>query len=135
MRKIRKFLFLVLVINFAPFNFCFAETNAGELLRSQELIQEEQDLRSQVEKPQKIYIKKISVSGVAFLNKEELKQIVLIFQKRWLSKQEIIDIIDSLKAAYKKKGLAKKKKKISYQIKGSTLEIQVEETILKSGGR
>jgi len=71
------------------------------------------------------------VEGVSLLSKEQIEEIILPFQKHWLSKDEIQQIIDLIIHAYKQEGYEESPVKISYEIEEKRLKIQVEELLLQ----
>ena len=101
---------------------------AGTIERSQEILQEDQALRQQVEQENKVFVKKIVLKGVTRLSKEEINDLIAPFENQWMTKKDIQQVIDSLKLAYEKKGIQASQLKIKYELKKSkTLEITVAE--------
>lgn len=123
MKKI--FIFLFLILSFSCLGF--AQTTPAQLQRSQEILEKERALKDKLEKGEKVYIKKIIVKGATLLNQEQIKEIILPFQKHWLTKNDIQQILALIERAYINNGYATKLKGISYQIKKRILEIQIEE--------
>ena len=72
-----------------------------------------------------MFIKKIIVEGVLLLNEDQVKEIILPFQKRWLTEDDIQQVIGSLKQLYSEQ--TKQVPTITYQIKGRNLKINIEE--------
>ena len=103
----------------------FAQTSASQIERTQEDLEKDRMLRENIEKGQKVFIKEIIVKGITLLTEEQIKEIILPFQKHWLSKDDIQRIIDSLQQSYQQKSQAIPI--ISYQVKGRKLIIDVEE--------
>lgn len=124
---------LTLILFFLFLSFetpCFAEQpSASQIERTQEIIQEEKILRDKLKTGEKVFIKKIIVKGVTLLDEDEIKKIILPFQKHWLSKADIQQILDAIGEAYKEKGYVWQLLKTSFEIKGSYLEINVEEKL------
>jgi len=122
---------LILFFLFLSFGIlCFAEQpSASQIERTQEIIQKEEILRDKLKIGEKVFIKKIIVKGVTLLNEDEIKKIILPFQKHWLSKADIQQILDAIGEAYKEKGYVWQFLKTSFDIKGSCLEINVEEKL------
>jgi len=120
---------LILFFLFLPLEtICFAEQpSASQIERTQEIIQEEEILRDKLKTGEKVFIKKIIVKGVTLLDEDEIKKIILPFQKHWLNKEEIQQILDAIGQAYKQKGYTQALLKISFQIKKNCLKIDVEE--------
>jgi hemolysin activation/secretion protein len=123
MKKI--FIFLFLILSFSC--FCFAQTTPAQLQRSQEILEEERTLRGKLEKEEKVYIKKIMVKGATLLNAKQIREIILPFQKHWLTKDDIQQILALIERSYINNGYVTKLKGISYQVKKRILEIQIEE--------
>lgn len=99
----------------------------AQIERSQEILEEEKIIRDKLEKEEKVYIKKIIVKGVTLLSQAQIKEIISPFQKHWLTKEDIQQILDLLEKAYINNGYGNKVKGISYQIKKRVLGIQIEE--------
>lgn len=109
-------------------NLSFAQVPASQVLRTQEVIEKEKELRKEIYREEKVFVKKIMLKGVNLLNQDRIKDIILPFQKKWLEKKDIQQIIESVKQAYKEKGYSEELVKISYQIiKNKYLEIDVDE--------
>lgn len=122
---------LALILFFLFLSFetaCFAEqSSASQIERSQEILKEEEVLRDKLKTEDKVFIKKIIVKGVTLLDEDEIKEIILPFQKHWLSKTDIQQILDAIGQAYKQKGYAGQPLKISFEVKKSCLRINIEE--------
>ena len=123
MKKI--FIFLFLILSF--FYLGFAQTTPAQLQRSQEILEKERALRGKIEKGEKVYIKKIIVKGATLLNQKQVREIILPFQKHWLTKNDIQQMLGFFEQAYFNCGYGTKLKGISYQVKKRILEIQIEE--------
>lgn len=61
------------------------------------------------------------------LDKNEIEGIISSFQKHWLNKTDIQQILDTIGQTYKQRGYANQPIKISFQIKKDCLNIEVEE--------
>lgn len=105
----------------------FAQTSASQIERTQEMTQNEEVLRNKIEEPKKSFIKTIIVQGASLLSKDQIKEIVLPFQNRWLSKDDIQEIMRSLSAAYGQKGYQNQPAGISYEVKKNSLIISIKE--------
>ena len=102
--------------------------SASTIERSQELIQEDKALRQEIGREQKLFVKAIILKGALKLPQEETKGIIAPFQGQWLTKKNIQQIIDSLKAVYAKKGAGANRIIASYELKEeNTLEITFNE--------
>ena len=107
-------------------NNCFAQDiPVSQIERTQEILEKEEALREKLNKQDKMFIKKIVVEDALLLGEEQVEEIILPFQKRWLTKDDINQIIDSLKQLYIRQ--TKQTPEITYQIKGRNLEIYVKE--------
>ena len=108
------------------YSVCFAQIpSASQIERNQEIIEKEKVLMDKLGRKEKKFIKKIIVQGVISFSQDQIKEIILPFQKKWLSEEDIQQIIDSLKQIYRQQG--KPLLKITYQIKSRTLLVKVEE--------
>lgn len=101
--------------------------SASRIGRSQEILEKEKALRNKLDEEEKIFIKKIEVKSISLLNEDEIREITLPFQKKWLTKKDIQQILELIKETYKQKGYIGQPGKISYQIKKKSLIIRVEE--------
>ena len=125
----------VLIITVLPFFLgvsseitCFAQTSAtGQIQRSQEVLQNDKTLRNRIEEEEKVFIKNILVEGANSISEDRIKEITRPFQKRWLTKKDILQVLDSIKQAYLQEGYAGQPADISYAVKGKVLKIRVEE--------
>lgn len=135
MRDYKDFISLIAVLNFIFLalpaqNICFAQEPA-KILKSQEELEKEKALRKKIKKQEKVFIKKIILHGVSLVSKEEIKNIILSYQKHWLSKEDIRQIIILIQGAYKNKGYKVGDDKIYYLIKKGNLIIKVKEELIK----
>lgn len=106
----------------------FAENpSVSQIQRTQEILEKEGALEKKIGKEEKVFIRKTTVKGAKLLTEEEIRQIVLPYQKRWFYKNEIEAIPDALKKAYQKKGLKNQPARISFRIKRNYLQINVDE--------
>jgi len=113
---------------------CFAqETSASQIERAQETLEKEKVLRERIEKGEKIFVRKIVITGVTLINEDQIKEITLPFKNHWIFKDEIRLILDSIVAVYQRNGYNGKIADISYQIrKNRIIEIEVEEIIVEN---
>ncbi len=127
MRKGIVILLLALILNF--YGSVFSQTTTpARIERSQEILQEDKALRQQIGQEEKFFLKTIIVKGALKLSEEEIKDIIVPFQGHWTTKENIQQLIDALKSAYAKKGIAASQLKVSYELKkGRILEITVNE--------
>jgi hemolysin activation/secretion protein len=121
------FSFIVSVSGFAG----IAPSVSQKALRSEEILRKEETLRKRIEEPPKSYVKKIVIEGSSILSEEEIAKISQRFEKRWLTKQEIQQVLDLIKEVYKEKGYPEKIGEITAEVKGKTLKIMVAEALGK----
>jgi len=103
-------------------NLCFAQP-VSQIERSQEILEQEKILREKIEQEEKVFIKKIIVKGTTQVSEEQIKEIILPYQKKWLTKNDIQCLIDSFKECYQKQ--VQEIPAISYKIEGRKLIIEV----------
>jgi hemolysin activation/secretion protein len=105
-----------------------APPTAGTIARSQDMLRQDEALRQEIEQGKKVFVEKIVLKGASKFSEKEIKDIISPFERNWLTKKDIQQIIDSLKAAYVKKRSDTRHLKIIYEIKKpGTLEIKVNE--------
>ena len=122
----KKIAILILFLCLSSLNICFAQdVPVSQIQRTQEILKKEEALREKLNQQEKAFIKKIIVEGVLLLDEEQVKEIILPFQKRWLTEDDINQIIDSLKQLYSQQ--TKQTPEITYQIKKRNLKITVKE--------
>jgi len=115
-------LLLIISLLFVRFAAYGEPISGSEILRSQELIQEDKSLRDKVIE-NKVFIKKIVISGAVLLSPDKIKEITLPFEKRWLTKNDIQEIEDLIKQEYNKQGIPEANLKLSHRVKNRVLEI------------
>ena len=76
-----------------------APISASSIERSQEILQDDKVLRQRIEQEKKFFIKEIIVKGDLSLSEGETKDIIAPFKGQWITKEDILGIIDSLKSA------------------------------------
>ncbi len=119
-------IFMTLILNFYGSVLAQTDTTA-RIERNQEILQKDNALRQKINQEKKFFVKNIIVKGALKLSEEEIKGITDAFQEHWLTKEDIQQLIDSLKSACGKKGIPDSQVKVSYELKeGKTLEITVE---------
>lgn len=123
----KKTVILVLVLILFGLSFSFAQINPSQLERSQEMIEKEEALRSKLENQEKVFINKIIISGSTILPEEDLKDINLAHKRKWLTKDDIQQILELIKQRYETEGYPTDSLKIDYKIKKNNLEVQIEE--------
>ena len=124
---------LIFVMNMSGVCFAQVQTPLSQIERSQELIDKEEALRNKIEAPEKIYIEEITFKGASLLSEKEIKDLAMPYEKKWLTKDDISQIINGLNELYRNKGLTGQLSDITYQIKDKRLIIEVKEQI--KGGR
>jgi len=119
---------VLIIISLLSIQFAaYGEPISGsEILRSQELIQEDQTLRDKA-REDKVFIKKIVLTGAVLLSPDKLKEITLPFERKWLTKYDIQEIEDLIKQEYNQQGIPEDKIKLSSKVKKNVLEIILNE--------
>ncbi len=92
------------------------------------MIENDLEARRRLDKFEKVYIENISVKGASLLSEDEIEQIIEPYQKKWLAKKDIFEIMQSLEQLYSQRGYAKGDIKIYYSVSEKSLTIHVEET-------
>ncbi|MCM8787845.1 MAG: hypothetical protein NC935_07355 [Candidatus Omnitrophica bacterium] len=111
--------------------YSFAQhPSASQIERTHQILKEEQTLQEKLQKEDKVFIKKIIIKGISLLTEDEIKKMILSFQKHWLSKTEAQQILEEIKQVYAQKGYKNQLLKISFKIKKNYLIIEVKEKIL-----
>jgi len=119
---------LIIIILLILIVYAYASVaGTGQVQRSEELIGQEQALQEKIEKPEKFLIKNIEIDGAVFLNQDQLSEIKELFEDRWLTKNDIEQLIDLIKQAYDETGRLDDIKDITYEIKKNTLQIKIEQ--------
>lgn len=117
--------FLFLMFNSVAYSS--QNESASTIARSQEMIEKEESLRENINKNEKMYLKKIAITGATLIDKEKIKEALRPFKNCWISKDDIQLIIDSISAIYQEKGYSEKIEGISYKINRNILNIAVKE--------
>lgn len=125
----KRVLFLILALIFILNFSSFAQLPTAEVQRAEEITEKEKILREKIEKEKKVFIKRIIVEGVTLLSEDQIKGIILPYQKKWLISKDIQQILEFLKQTYKQMGYNGQPSRISYQIKKKHLIIKVEESM------
>jgi len=107
-------------------SLCFAQDTASQIERSQEIIRGEEELMHKINREEKAYIEKIVIKGATKLSDDEINGIILPYQKKHLSKEDIQQVIELIKQKYEVKGIICVLKS-DYQIEESVLTINIEE--------
>ena len=78
--------------------YAFAETpTIGSIDRSQEMIRDDEALRRKIEQDEKFLVNKIILKGNWKLSPQEAEELTIPFQGHWLTKKDILLLIDPLK--------------------------------------
>jgi len=128
-----KIIFIFMLLFTFNCSFAQVQTPLSQIERSEDLIRKEEALREKIEAPEKIYIEEISVEGAGLLAEKEIKDLALLYEKKWLTKDDISQIINGLNELCRNKGLTGQLSDISYRVKDKRLIIKVKEQI--KGGR
>lgn len=99
----------------------------AQIQRSEEITDQETSLRNKLNRESKVYIKQIMIKGASLISADKMSQIILSFQKHWLSSNDIQLIIDLIKQAYQQSGFKDKPVKIEHRLKNHSLNIYVQE--------
>jgi hemolysin activation/secretion protein len=116
-------LFLFTALN-ASFTQSSAQT-ASQVQKSLEDLEKYERLEKRIERGEKSYIKDIVVEGVTFLSNDKVNFLIKPYLKRWLTRNDIQQLIDSIKDQYQKN--SQKPPQVSSRIEGRKLIIKVEE--------
>lgn len=122
----RTALCLVMALGFCTISLA-ESPSASQVEQSRQEIERQEALAEKIRGEEKIYVKKITVKGVILLTHEEMRDIVSLYQKHWLTRREIGAIMEDIKAAYRQRGFKDQPAGISYQLKKSSLQIDVDE--------
>ncbi len=109
-------------------SICVAEESTGQIQRTQEILEKEKALRARLE-DEKVFIKRIIVQGANLSTEEKIKQMILPFQKRWLTKKDILQIKDAISQIYQQEGYREQLVKITYKIINKELIFRVAELV------
>lgn len=125
--NMKKILGIILFLGICANIDNFAQITPSQVQRTHEILEKEKALREKIEKEEKVFIKRIVVEGASLLSKDEIDKIILPFQRHWLSKEDIQQIINLLIQTYNQKGYDASKVNISYEIKKRQLIIEINE--------
>ena len=109
--------------------YAFAEApTIGTIDRSQEMIREDEALRQRIGQQEKFFVKTILLKGSLKLPAQEAEELTAPFQGQWLTKEDILQLVDSLKSVFVKKGIPAGRINTSYELKkDKILEITIDE--------
>ncbi|MCM8800305.1 MAG: hypothetical protein NC900_06270 [Candidatus Omnitrophica bacterium] len=122
----RLFYLIILFFNLVSLSFAQTPPISSQILKTEEDIQKEKILRKKLESEEKFYIKKITFEGIVSIEPKDLEEVKSLFEKRWLTKEEINKIFDALRDIYLAKNL-NLPSDIQYTIKKRHLIIKVKE--------
>ncbi|MDD2702667.1 MAG: POTRA domain-containing protein [Candidatus Omnitrophica bacterium] len=115
------FLFTSLTVSFAQSS---AQT-ASQIQKSLEDLEKSARLEKRIESGEKSYIKDIVVEGVTLLGSDEVNFLIKPYLKRWLTRNDIQQLIDLIKDLYQKN--SQNPPQVSSRIEGRKLIIKVKE--------
>jgi hypothetical protein len=115
-----KKLFLLCLILFSSAAPLIAAPSAGEILRSEELMEEDRYLREEIESKKTVFIDTIIVEGMDFLPAERIAGIIAPFEHRRLTREDIQQIRELLMQAYRDTG-GKAGADLSYSVRENVL--------------
>jgi outer membrane protein assembly factor BamA len=113
---------------FTPLTVFFARSSAqtvSQVQKSLEDLEKSARLEKRIESGEKSYIKDIVVEGVTLLGSDEVNFLIKPYLNRWLTRNDIQQLIDSIKDQYQKN--SQKPPQVSFRREGRKLIIQVEE--------
>lgn len=122
--------FLLFVLSAFTFSKLSLAENppAGQIERSHELLEKERALLERLNRQGKVYIKRIIVESRSLLTGEEVNEIILPFQRQWLNKEDIEEIIGLIIEALSRKGYDRAMIDVSHEVNRKQLVIKVRET-------
>lgn len=106
---------------------CLAQATSGQIMRSEELLQKEEDMRSLIEKDNRFFIREIQISGATKLNNDQIQTIALSYQNKWLTKSSFEQILTLLEEQYSQNGFPKDYINARFTVNKDILEIKIEE--------
>jgi hemolysin activation/secretion protein len=119
---------LICLFLFTSLNVSFAQSSAqtaSQVQKSLEDLEKSGRLEKRIESGEKSYIKDIVVEGVTLLSSDEVNFLIKPYLKRWLTRNDIQQLIDSIKDQYQKN--SQKPPQVFSRIEGRKLILQVEE--------
>jgi len=125
-------LYMLLIVSLSWFfasGVAYSSQNesASTIARSQEMIEKEASLRENINKNDKIYLKKVVIKGATLIDREKIREVLRPFKNCWVSKDDVQLIIDSISSIYQEKRLSEKIDGVSYKINKNILNISVKE--------
>ena len=121
----RKYFYSV-IFCFASFATVIAAPTAGELQRSEELLNENQAFINKFEQSSRVYIETIAVRSNIHLDPKKARELVKPYERSWLTKKELAELIEDIRRFYLKQGYSDGQIDISRQIIDDRLEIVVD---------
>ena len=76
--------------------------DASRIEQSREDLDKEEALRKRISQEEKVFIKKVVVSGITLLDKEQVRETLLPYEGHWLSKEDIAEMLNSILQLYQK---------------------------------
>ena len=111
---------------FFVYGYCFAAPTVGELQRSIELTDENQAYLKKFEQSNRVYIEVIAVRSNVPTDIYKVRKIVASYEKSWLTKKDLVQLIEDVRKFYSKQGYSDEQIDISKQIIEDRLEIVVD---------
>lgn len=118
---------ITLFLFLCAFTPCFSQPTPAQIERSQELLDKEKALREELERGEKVFVKKVIVKGATLLKPEKIEAIILPLEGHWLTKEDIRQVRALIEQAYLENGYLNEIKGVSSLVKKQILEIQIEE--------
>ncbi|MFA5363516.1 MAG: POTRA domain-containing protein [Candidatus Omnitrophota bacterium] len=128
MTKVLSYICIICLFLFTALNASFTQSSAqtaSQVQKSLEDLEKYERLEKRIERGEKSYIKDIVVEGVTFLSNDKVNFLIKPYLKRWLTRNDIQQLIDSIKDQYQKN--SQKPPQVSSRIEGRKLIIKVEE--------
>jgi len=123
--NMNKALVWFLLLGFVLTHPCLAQVSPSQIQRSQEILEKEQALRKRIEEEDRFFVETITLEGATLISNEEIKEFTLPYHNRWLTKEDIEEIIQLVKQSYEQKGHAQDTLKIDYRIDKENLIINI----------
>jgi len=111
------YIYVCLILLVAGYALAEQGPTIGSIDRSQEMIRDDEALRRKIGQQERTFVKKIILKGGLKLPPQEAEELIAPFQGQWLTKEDILQLVDSLKSAFNKKGIAAASVNISYELK------------------
>ena len=100
-----------------------AEVTPSRIERAEDILQKEEDLRKEIDTPEKIFFKNIVVKGTHILSREELEDIIAPYLKHWVELSALKEMQENLIKAYKDKDCILQLESIKFETENEGLLI------------